>query len=128
MAHGAGYWSTYLTLKAFNSLLSLSSGITLKRPSYNRRPITRHSGSMIPIIPVSEGRPILSCNIRQIIRITDFMCYEMYNGFYLNDCRKVKQDFRELNSTQRKLKTIQIKTEWWTFDALASPEHCHVPL
>ena len=50
----------YRILNAFNSLLSRSRGITLKRPSYKRRPMTRHRGSIIPIMPVSDGLPIRS--------------------------------------------------------------------
>lgn len=51
----------YLTLNAFSSLLSLSKGMTLNSPSYRRSPMQRHWGSMMPRIPVSEGRPIRSC-------------------------------------------------------------------
>lgn len=53
--------SSSLILKALSSRLSRSSGITLNKPSYSRRPIIRHSGSTIPMIPVSDGRPIRSC-------------------------------------------------------------------
>ena len=53
--------ASYRTLNAFSSLLSLSRGMTLKRPSYRRSPMQRHCGSMMPRIPVSEGRPIRSC-------------------------------------------------------------------
>ena len=48
-------------LKAFNSLdESSSSSITLNSPSYSLSPIIRQSGSMMAIIPVSDGLPILS--------------------------------------------------------------------
>ena len=57
----------YLILKAFSSLdESSSSKITLKRPSYNRSPIIRHSGSIMDIMPVSDGRPILSYKERML--------------------------------------------------------------
>ena len=58
------YWydnvKTYFILKAFNSLLSRSSGMTLNKPSYKCKPITRHDGSIIPMMPVSHGRPLRS--------------------------------------------------------------------
>ena len=67
-------------LNAFNSLFSRSNGITLKRPSYNRSPMTLQSGSTIPMIPVSEGLPIRSWNIFSINKSTYVNFFHHYSG------------------------------------------------
>lgn len=50
----------YLILDAFNSKLSFSRGMILNNPLYSRSPITLASGSMMAMIPFSDGFPILS--------------------------------------------------------------------
>lgn len=50
--------------------------MTLKRPSYNLRPITRHNGSTMPMIPVSDGLPIRSCNELIVLHVTIILLYE----------------------------------------------------
>ena len=59
------YIIKYLILNAFKAtLLPSSKGMILKMPSYSRKPIILHVGSIMPIIPVSDGRPMRSFNKR----------------------------------------------------------------
>ena len=52
-------------MNAFKAtLLPSSNGMILKMPSYNLKPIILQVGSMIPIIPVSDARPIRSLKWR----------------------------------------------------------------
>lgn len=96
--------STHLKLVAFNSLVSLSSGIIVKTPTYKLIPITLAFGSITAMIPLSDGLPTWSATFPCALVIILISSRIILNSKIIALYRAVKINIKSLLESCNELK------------------------